>query len=114
MPRAADVLLRRDGSVILARSNVTSVSHPIEAAGAYDSRRVETGASGFSATRSTCGKRLQVPSDEAKRRASDSSSVSSNRPMPAATASRTNATFSGGFVSRLVPSPIRASGSPPV
>src|SRR5919199_987961 len=33
--------------------------------------------------------------------------------MPAATASRTNAMFSGVFVSRLVPSPIRASGVPP-
>jgi hypothetical protein len=35
LPRAADVLLRSDGSVILARSDVTSVTHPIEAAGAY-------------------------------------------------------------------------------
>lgn len=33
LPRAADVLLRSDGSVILARSDVTSVTHPIEAAG---------------------------------------------------------------------------------
>jgi hypothetical protein len=33
LPRAADVLLRGDGSVILARSDVTSVTHPIEAAG---------------------------------------------------------------------------------
>src|SRR5829696_2046653 len=35
------------------------------------------------------------------------------RPMPAETASRTNATFSGVFLSRLVPSPIRVSGVSP-
>src|SRR5919202_5280745 len=35
------------------------------------------------------------------------------RPMPAATASRTNATFSGVFLSRLVPSPTRVSGVSP-
>src|SRR5215212_5688590 len=34
-------------------------------------------------------------------------------PTPAATASRTNATFSGVFSSRLVPSPIRARGVSP-
>src|SRR5215212_9967644 len=34
-------------------------------------------------------------------------------PTPAATASRTNTTFSGVFSSRLVPSPIRASGVSP-